>query len=80
MCVARSGVFADYVGASPKWVTRRFRMQEAAARAAVGPADWARLAVDLGYGDQSHFSRDFTANVGTAPTHYARLCAEARTL
>lgn len=73
-------VFGDYVGASPKWVIRRFRMQEAAARAAVGPVDWARLAVDLGYSDQSHFSRDFTATVGTAPTDYARLCAEGRAL
>lgn len=72
-------VFADYVGASPKWVIRRYRMQEAAARAAaVERVDWARLAFDLGYSDQFHFSRDFTATIGRPPSGYARLCADGR--
>jgi AraC-like DNA-binding protein len=68
-------VFAEYVGASPKWVIRRYRMQEAAASAAVGPVDWAGLALDLGYSDQAHFSRDFSATVGVTPSGYTRLCA-----
>lgn len=70
-------LFAGYVGASPKWVIRRYRMQDAAARAAVADVDWARLAADLGYSDQAHFCRDFVANVGVTPSRYTRLCADA---
>jgi AraC-like DNA-binding protein len=67
-------LFADYVGVSPKWVMRRARLHEAALRVeADGPAsvDWAALAADLGYADQAHLSRDFTATVGVPPTRYA---------
>jgi AraC-like DNA-binding protein len=64
-------LFTDYVGVGPKWVVRRFRMHEAANRAASGPVDWAQLALDLGYYDQSHFVRDFTAAVGIPPARYA---------
>ncbi|MES9604302.1 helix-turn-helix domain-containing protein [Actinomadura sp. NPDC000929] len=66
-------LFHEYVGAGPKWVIRRFRMQEAAERAASGAGvDWAELAAELGYADQAHFTRDFTAAVGTSPGRYAR--------
>ncbi|GAA2622935.1 helix-turn-helix domain-containing protein [Actinomadura fulvescens] len=66
-------LFAEYVGASPKWVLRRARLHEAAARADEGSTvDWAELAADLGYSDQSHLTRDFTATVGTSPAAYAR--------
>ncbi|MGI5202211.1 helix-turn-helix domain-containing protein [Spirillospora sp. CA-108201] len=66
-------LFHEYVGIGPKWVIRRFRMQEAAERAASGTGvDWADLAADLGYADQAHFTRDFTAAVGTSPARYAR--------
>jgi len=64
-------LFAEYVGIGPKWVIRRARMQEAAARAATEPQDWAALAAELGYADQAHFTRDFTASVGTSPAQYA---------
>jgi len=67
-------LFADYVGVSPKWVMRRARLHEAALRAeADGPAavDWAVLAADLGYADQAHLTRDFTATLGVPPTRYA---------
>ena len=50
-------LFAEYVGAGPKWVIRRYRMQDVVARAAVGPVDWARIAAELGYSDQAHFCR-----------------------
>jgi AraC-like DNA-binding protein len=36
-----------------------------------GTVDWAALAFDLGYADQAHFSRDFTAILGEPPTRYA---------
>ncbi|MEO3767106.1 helix-turn-helix domain-containing protein [Streptomyces sp. B8F3] len=65
-------LFAEYVGASPKWVLRRARIQEAAARADAGAAlDLAALAADLGYADQAHLTRDFTATVGAPPSRYA---------
>ncbi|HJD83496.1 helix-turn-helix domain-containing protein [Kitasatospora aureofaciens] len=65
-------LFAEYVGASPKWVLRRARLHEAAERAAnEGKLDLAALAVELGYADQAHLTRDFTAAVGVSPARYA---------
>lgn len=65
-------LFADYVGAGPKWVIQRFRLQDAAARAAVSaPVDWAGLAAELGFADQAHLTRAFTATIGTSPAAYA---------
>jgi AraC-like DNA-binding protein len=65
-------LFSDYVGVSPKWVMRRARLHEAALRADSGePVDWAALAADLGYADQAHLTRDFTATIGVSPTRYA---------
>jgi AraC-like DNA-binding protein len=67
-------LFADYVGVSPKWVMRRARLHEAALRAEAGGAasvNWAGLAADLGYADQAHLTRDFTATIGVPPTRYA---------
>jgi AraC-like DNA-binding protein len=53
-------------------------MHEAAERIAAGEApDGATLALDLGYFDQSHFIRDFTAQIGVAPSVYERACAAA---
>ncbi|WP_229787085.1 MULTISPECIES: helix-turn-helix domain-containing protein [Actinokineospora] len=65
-------LFNEYVGVGPKWVIRRYRMHEAAARADEGGAvDWARLAADLGFSDQAHFSREFRSAVGISPARYA---------
>ena len=65
-------LFADYVGVSPKWVMRRARLHEAAERADGGElVEWAELAADLGYADQAHLTRDFTATLGISPTRYA---------
>lgn len=73
-------LFHDYVGAGPKWVIRRYRMQEALARTARGePASWGELAAELGYSDQAHFIRDFTANVGAPPSQYVRESLTANT-
>jgi AraC-like DNA-binding protein len=65
-------LFADHVGMGPKWVINRFRIHEAAERAAAGAVDWAALAADLGFSDQSHLVREFSAAVGTPPGRYAR--------
>ncbi len=65
--------FAEYVGIGPKWVIQRCRLQDAAARAAADPGlDWAGLAHELGFVDQAHFTRTFTATIGTSPAAYAR--------
>jgi transcriptional regulator GlxA family with amidase domain len=65
-------LFAEYVGVSPKWVMRRARLLEAARRADAGDVvDWAAIALDLGYADQAHLTRDFTATLGVPPARYA---------
>ncbi len=65
-------LFDEYVGAGPKWVILRCRLQEAASRAAAAdPPDWAELAATLGFADQSHLTRAFTRTIGTPPAGYA---------
>ena len=65
--------FAEYVGAGPKWVIQRCRLQDAAARAAAAErVDWAALAAELGFADQAHLTRAFTATVGVPPAVYTR--------
>jgi len=69
-------LFRQYVGVSPKWVIRRYRLHEAADRLAAGHGvDQTALALDLGYCDQAHFIKDFTALVGRSPASYAAGCA-----
>lgn len=66
-------LFQQYVGVGPKWVIKRYRMHEAVAQLQAGGApELARLALDLGYYDQAHFIREFTALVGKPPGEYAR--------
>ncbi|WP_433289948.1 DUF6597 domain-containing transcriptional factor [Pseudonocardia sp. CA-142604] len=68
-------LFQRYVGVSPKWVLRRYRLHEAAAvLAREQHRPWAEVAAELGYYDQSHFIRDFTAAVGLTPVAYAQAC------
>jgi AraC-like DNA-binding protein len=65
-------LFRRHVGVSPKWVLRRFRVQEAAARVAAGEvAAWSALAYDLGFFDQAHFIREFKLQIGSTPERYA---------
>ncbi|MEV5101002.1 DUF6597 domain-containing transcriptional factor [Streptomyces massasporeus] len=65
-------LFATCVGVSPKWVILRYRIHEALEQAGTrDDIDWAALAADLGYADQAHLVRDFTATVGVPPTAYA---------
>ncbi|OLE23908.1 MAG: hypothetical protein AUG44_20825 [Actinobacteria bacterium 13_1_20CM_3_71_11] len=69
-------LFERYIGVGPKKVIRRYRLHEAAQRVAQGTdQNWAALATELGYSDQAHFTRDFTALVGTSPARYARRAA-----
>ncbi|MCM2578925.1 helix-turn-helix domain-containing protein [Streptomyces meridianus] len=62
-------LFAAYVGVGPKWVILRYRFHEALERAgSEREIDWAGLAAELGYSDQAHLVRDFTATIGVPPT------------
>ena len=66
-------LFRRYVGVGPKWVLQRARLHDAVERldTADGPVDLAALATELGWFDQAHFTRDFTALVGQSPAAYA---------
>lgn len=66
-------LFREFVGVSPKWMIRRFRLQEAAETlAAARRVDWAEFALGLGYTDQAHFNRDFKRLIGRTPGAYFR--------
>lgn len=85
--VERSGVdarsleraFRRCIGHSPKWVIRRYRLIEAAELLAKPgpPLNLSRLAQDLGYYDQSHFSRDFRGLVGISASALQRATARS---
>lgn len=65
-------LFRDYVGVSPKYVVRRYRLIDAAERVRDGAdVGWAQLAAELGYADQAHLIRDFRAATGLTPAAYA---------
>jgi AraC-like DNA-binding protein len=66
---------AEWVGVGPTWLVRCARLHEAAGRAEGGPVDWAQLAAELGYADQSHLVRDFARVIGAPPARYARAVA-----
>jgi AraC-like DNA-binding protein len=67
-------LFAEHVGLGPKWVINRCRLHEAVEVATRSEAvDWATLAAQFGYSDQSHLVRDFTATIGSSPQRYAQL-------
>lgn len=69
--------FADHVGISAKALIRRYRLYQAAERTrAQHQIDWAGLAAELGYSDQSHLTREFTALIGLPPERYARACRQ----
>ena len=66
-------LFRQYVGVSPKWVIKRYRLHEVAERLAGGEVvDWPAIVVELGYSDQAHFIKDFKTIVGRTPVEYAR--------
>ncbi|MBM9466912.1 helix-turn-helix domain-containing protein [Nakamurella leprariae] len=66
-------VFRAMVGVSPKWVITRLRLLEAAHRLELEPElNVAELAVQLGWYDQAHLTRDFRRLLGRPPGRYAR--------
>ncbi len=70
-------VFTAEIGVGPKVFSRVRRFQRAVARAGRSHApEWARLAADCGYCDQSHLIRDFVEFCGLSPGRYRRWRAE----
>ncbi|MFC0215140.1 DUF6597 domain-containing transcriptional factor [Paenibacillus chartarius] len=66
-------LFEQYVGVSPKWIIRLYRLQNAAELIDRGEThDWLRLSMDLGYHDQAHFIKEFKAVIGKTPEEYMR--------
>lgn len=66
-------LFHKYIGVTPKWVIKRFRLQEAAERIEQDEsARWTELAIQLGYFDQAHFIKDFKSVLGQSPAAYKR--------
>lgn len=66
-------LFSLYVGTTPKWVIKRYRLVEAAEQLGNGEeTDYAKMALELGYFDQAHFIKDFKALVGKTPIEYAK--------
>lgn len=65
-------LLARRVGMRAKWLIQRRRLHEAAERLRSGARpDLARVAADLGYADQAHFSHDWRAVTGTTPGGFA---------
>jgi AraC-like DNA-binding protein len=74
-------LFREYVGVSPKWVIRRYRLHELVERIHAGAEmDGAALALELGYFDQAHLINDFRSMVGYSPTKYQGLTGGHRSL
>src|SRR5690606_19758258 len=69
-------LFKEYIGVSPKWVIDRYRMI-AAVEALNDSADsnLTELAHRLGYFDQAHFSKAFSALTGLSPSQCRADCS-----
>ena len=64
-------VFKTEVGMTPKLFSRIQRFQKTRLLIHRGPSpDWASLAIDLGYFDQSHLINEFREFSGLSPTDY----------
>jgi AraC-like DNA-binding protein len=66
-------VFDSRVGLTPKMFGRIRRFQNAVQQSQNGSGtDWAQLAHECGYFDQSHLIRDFSAFAGVSPAEFRR--------
>ena len=69
--------FKRLVGIPPKQLARLYRFGHIHRSIdPTQPVDWARIAHQSGYYDQSHFNKDFVAFLGHSPTDYLRLRRE----
>jgi AraC-like DNA-binding protein len=64
-------LFKTYIGLSPKWVIRLFRLQQLADRLVSEESfHWSELAQTLGYFDQAHCLNDFKRFTGKSPSSF----------
>ena len=62
----------DRMGLPPKWLIQRRRLHDATLAIKQGRGDLASIAVESGYADQAHFTRDFRRFTGMTPGAYLR--------
>ena len=68
-----AAVFREHVGMPPKALARLVRFQRALEALRSGsPRNLAQLAVELGYHDQAHFTREFRGFAGLTPSECQR--------
>ncbi|MFS2055915.1 helix-turn-helix domain-containing protein, partial [Variovorax sp. CT11-76] len=65
-------LFRGAIGLTPKEYARVMRFDRALALAADPARPWAEIAVEAGYADQAHLSREFSALAGMAPQAWRR--------
>jgi transcriptional regulator GlxA family with amidase domain len=69
---ALARAFAEHVGVSPKQFARVVRMRRALARVeAARRVGWSRVALELGFHDQAHLTRELRALTGRTPGEWA---------
>ncbi|MGH1340982.1 MAG: helix-turn-helix domain-containing protein [Nannocystales bacterium] len=66
-------LFREHVGVAPKLFARLRRFEELQTRVREGSRSWAQLAVELGFSDQAHLSREVRALSGHTPTELAAI-------
>ena len=68
----------DHLGVTPLWLLRRARVLDAHELLSSTDLDLADIAAQLGWYDQSHLTRDYTAVTGTPPARVRRTLARDR--
>jgi len=64
-------LFHRYVGASPRWVIKRYRVYDVLTQLTANePIAGATLAQNTGYFDQAHLDNDFRKLIGCSPSQY----------
>lgn len=63
-------LFNQYIGLSPKWLLRKYRLHDALEELETNTLTMIELATQLEYTDQSHLIRDFKDMLGMSPAQY----------
>ena len=66
-------LFKKYLGFSPKWLIRKYRLHQALGALESKDMDMLDLVILLGYTDQSHLIKDFKEILGLTPGEYQNL-------
>lgn len=67
-------IFRDQVGMNPKEYARVVRFQKALRSLQCGSHNFAAIAADCGFADQSHFIREFRKMSGLTPKSFQKYC------